>query len=189
MFAGLFGLYFPTKPQQDFFFFKKEIWFPDIWQTAHTKLRKIQYHIYSMADPAETSPLLWRAADSVTTRKQVRQNSFVLQAYFDIGLFGGLWMSGSRLWKHKVAPQFFLLVLSRSTEQVHLTRRVKESCVAFPLQGSGCAACLVGTNILYVHIRKEWEHCWHSILRSNFSNWETQVPLTLISIMCPNYTD
>ena len=39
---------------------------------------------------AETSPLLWRAADRVTARKQVRQNSFVLQAYFDIGLFGGL---------------------------------------------------------------------------------------------------
>lgn len=56
----------------------------------HIKLRKVQYLAYSKADPAETSPLLWRAADRVTTRKQVRQNSFVPRAYFDIGLFGGL---------------------------------------------------------------------------------------------------
>lgn len=56
----------------------------------HIKLRKVQYLTYSKADPAETSPLLWRAADRVTTRKQVRQNSFVPRAYFDIGLFGGL---------------------------------------------------------------------------------------------------
>lgn len=84
---------------------KKGLWFPDVWQTAHTKLRKVQYPVYSKADPAETSPLLWRAADRVTTWKQVRQNSFVLQAYFDIGLFGGSWMSRSRLWKHQVAPQ------------------------------------------------------------------------------------
>lgn len=55
----------------------------------HTKLREVQYPVHSKADPAETSPLLWRVADRVTTRKQVRQNSFVLQAYFDIGLFGG----------------------------------------------------------------------------------------------------
>lgn len=46
--------------------------------------------MYGEADPAGTSPPLWRAADRVTTRKQVRQNSFVLQAYFDIGLLGGL---------------------------------------------------------------------------------------------------
>lgn len=56
----------------------------------HTKLRKVQYPVSSKADPAETSPLLWRVADRVTARKQVRQNSFVLQAYFDIRLFGGL---------------------------------------------------------------------------------------------------
>lgn len=54
----------------------------------HTKLRKVQSRVYSKADPAETSSLLWKAADSVTTRKRVKQNSFVLKAYFDIGLFG-----------------------------------------------------------------------------------------------------
>lgn len=54
-------------------------------------------------DPAGTNPLLWRAADRVTTRKHVRQNSVVLQVYFDIGLFGGLEMSNSGCRKHQNA--------------------------------------------------------------------------------------
>lgn len=96
MFTCFSGPYFPTSTQQNRGKKKekKEIWFPDIWQTVHTKPRKVQYPAHSKADPAETSPLLWRVADRVTTRKQVRQNSFVHQVYFDIGLFGGLWMSG-----------------------------------------------------------------------------------------------
>lgn len=101
---GVHTLFWLLLPYINYAGGKKGLQFPDIWQTVHTKLRKVQCPVYSKADPAETSPLLWSVADSVTT-KQVRQNSFVLQAYFDIGLFGGLWMSGSQLWKHYVGPQ------------------------------------------------------------------------------------
>lgn len=63
--------------------------------------------------PAETSPPLWRAADWVTQRKQIRQK-FCSPAVLWYRLLGGLEMSESQLWKHQHAPRFLLMILRKS---------------------------------------------------------------------------
>lgn len=53
-------------------------WFPR-YPTAHAhKAENTSVSPVQQADTAETSPLLWRTADRVTSRKQAKQNISVL---------------------------------------------------------------------------------------------------------------